>query len=296
MRAIAVNAENSRPPALASQAGRPYDPIMSLPATDLSLLDMARTLDLVAAEAGEIAMRWFRPGEKTSARTDYKQGGSPVTEADFAVDKYLAERLQALFPEAAWLSEETVDSDARLTRETVLVVDPIDGTRGFTEGDTRWSVSVALVRDGRPIAGAIASPAAGDRYFAAAGGGAWLNGQRLNLSSTARLAGGRLAGPQPSSTKVARALEMSVVPKIPSLAVRFAKVAEGAIEGALSSANSHDWDIAAADLILHEAGGLLAGLDGARPRYNKRDLKHGALAAAAATAHPELLAAFARAQ
>ena len=139
-------------------------------------------------------------------------------------------------------------------------------------------------------------PSAGDRFMASAGGGAWLNGQRLNLSSTARLAGGRLAGPQPSSTKVARALEMSVVPKIPSLAVRFAKVAEGAIEGALSSANSHDWDIAAADLILHEAGGLLAGLDGARPRYNKRDLKHGALAAAAATAHPELLAAFARAQ
>ena len=78
MRAIAANAENSRQPALASQAGRPYDPIMSLPAADLSLLDIARTLDLVAAEAGEIAMRWFRPGEKTSARTDYNQGGSPV--------------------------------------------------------------------------------------------------------------------------------------------------------------------------------------------------------------------------
>ncbi|MFO1168209.1 MAG: 3'(2'),5'-bisphosphate nucleotidase CysQ [Rhodoblastus sp.] len=262
----------------------------------LPLLDIARTLDLVAAEAGEIALRWFRPGERTSARTDYKDGGSPVTEADLAVDKYLAERLRPLFPEAAWLSEETADSDARLSAETVIVVDPIDGTRGFAAGDTRWSVSIALVRDGRPIAGAIAAPAAGDRYLAAEGGGAWRNGERLSLSSTARLAGGKLAGPQPSSAKVARALEMSLVPKIPSLAVRFAKVADGAIEGALSSANSHDWDIAAADLILHEAGGLLAGLDGARPRYNRRDLKHGALAAAAATAHPELLAAFARAQ
>ena len=172
----------------------------------LPLLDIARTLDLVAAEAGEIALRWFRPGERTSARTDYKDGGSPVTEADLAVDRYLAERLRPLFPEAAWLSEETADSDARLSAETVIVVDPIDGTRGFAEGDSRWSVSIALVRDGRPIAGAIAAPAAGDRYLAAEGGGAWRNGERLSLSSTARLAGGKLAGPQPSSAKVARAL------------------------------------------------------------------------------------------
>ena len=268
---------------------------MSLTSAELSFAEIARTLDAVAAEAGAIAMRWFRPGEKTSARTDYKHGGSPVTEADLAVDAFLAERLQPLFPDAAWLSEETADSDVRLSRETVIVVDPIDGTRGFTDGDTRWSVSIALVRDGRPVAGAIAAPAAGDRFMASAGGGAWRNGSRLAVSPST-LAGGRLAGPQPSTGKVARALEMNVVPRIPSLAVRFAQVAEGALEGALSSANSHDWDIAAADLILHEAGGLLAGLDGARPRYNRRDLKHGALAAAAATAHPELLAAFARAQ
>ncbi|HMN73130.1 MAG TPA: inositol monophosphatase family protein [Rhodoblastus sp.] len=269
---------------------------MSLPAADLSLVDIARTLDAVATEAGEIALRWFRPGEKTTAHTEYKHGGSPVTEADFAVDAFLAQRLQALFPEAAWLSEETVDSDARLTADTVLIVDPIDGTRGFASGDTRWSVSIALVRAGRPIAGAIAAPAAGERFHAALGGGAWRNGAQLRLGALARLAGGRLAGPQPSAGKVARALEMDLVPRIPSLAMRFAMVAQGALEGALSSKDSHDWDIAAADLILHEAGGLLAGLDGARPLYNRRDLKHGALAAAPAAAHPELLAAFARAQ
>ncbi len=268
---------------------------MSLTSAELSFAEIARTLDAVAAEAGAIAMRWFRPGEKTSARTDYKHGGSPVTEADLAVDAFLAERLQPLFPDAAWLSEETADSDVRLSRETVIVVDPIDGTRGFTDGDTRWSVSIALVRDGRPVAGAIAAPATGDRFMASAGGGAWRNGARLAVSSST-LAGGRLAGPQPSTGKVARALEMSVVPRIPSLAVRFAQVAEGTLEGALSSANSHDWDIAAADLILHEAGGLLAGLDGARPRYNRADLKHGPLAAASRATHPELLAAFARAQ
>ena len=92
---------------------------MSLPAADLSLADIARTLDAVAAEAGEIALRWFRPGEKTTAHTEYKHGGSPVTEADFAVDAFLAQRLQALFPGAAWLSEETADSGARHSADTV---------------------------------------------------------------------------------------------------------------------------------------------------------------------------------
>ena len=119
---------------------------MSLPTADLSLADAARTLDLVAAEAGELALRWFRLGGKTSARTEYKHGGSPVTEADLAVDAFLAERLRAHFPDAAWLSEETADSDERLARETVIVVDPIDGTRAFADGDARWSVSIALVQ------------------------------------------------------------------------------------------------------------------------------------------------------
>jgi len=290
------NAKNSGRLRLASPAASPYDPRMPLSIADPSLVDIARTLDAVAAEAGAIAMRWFRPGQETSAHTEYKHGGSPVTEADLAVDAFLAERLKPLFPDAAWLSEETADSDERLSRESVLIVDPIDGTRGFAAGDARWSVSIALVRKGRPVAGAIAAPAAGDRYLAAAGGGAWRNGAQLRLGPTARLAGGRLAGPQPSTGKVARALDMSVVPRIPSLAMRFAMVAQGALDAALSSKDSHDWDIAAADLILHEAGGLLAGLDGARPLYNRRDLKHGALAAASATAHPELLAAFVRAQ
>jgi len=269
---------------------------MSPTAAAASLVDIARLLDAVAAEAGEIALRWFRPGEKTTAHTQYKHGGSPVTEADLAVDAFLAERLKPLFPEAAWLSEETAASDTRLSSAQVLIVDPIDGTRGFAAGDTRWSVSIALVRDGRPVAGAIAAPAAGDRFHAALGGGAWRNGARLRLGAGARLAGGRLAGPQPSTGEVARALDMNVVPRIPSLAMRFAMVAQGALDAALSSKNSHDWDIAAADLLLHEAGGLLAGLDGARPVYNRRDLTHGALAAAPAAAHPDLLAAFARAQ
>ncbi|MDE2364373.1 MAG: 3'(2'),5'-bisphosphate nucleotidase CysQ [Hyphomicrobiales bacterium] len=254
---------------------------------------IAAALDAAAAEAGAIAMRWFRSGEKTTARTDFKNGGSPVTEADLAVDWFLAERLQALFPDAGWLSEETADTEARLSAESVFVIDPIDGTRGFAAGDPRWSVSIALVRGGRPVAGVVIAPALGERFVAALGHGARRNGVPLDLSSAGPLAGGRIAGPQPLAKK-AETLGMTHVPKIPSLALRFAHVAGGEIEAAVSSTNSHDWDIAAADLILHEAGGMLTGLDGRAPVYNRRDLKHGPLAAASAARHAELLAAVAR--
>ena len=257
---------------------------------------IADALDAAAAEAGAIAMRWFRLGEKTTARTQYKPGGSPVTEADLAVDAFLAERLLALFPEAAWLSEEGADPTARPDREAVLVVDPIDGTRGFANGDARWSVSVALVRGGRPVAGAVAAPALGERFVAALGCGARRNGKLLKLSANARLAGGRIAGPQPMTTKAAEIAGMKLVAKIPSLAVRFAQVASAEIDAAISSPNCHDWDIAAADLILHEAGGKLSGLDGRAPAYNRGDLTHGTLAAAPAATHADLLAAVARGQ
>lgn len=266
------------------------------PLADRSLDEIAAMLEAATAEAGELALRWFRPGAPTAARTDYKTGGSPVTEADLAVDAFLSERLRALFPDAGWLSEETADSGDRLSRDFVLVVDPIDGTRGFADGDGRWGVSVALVRAGRPIAGVIDAPAIGERYVATLGRGAFLNGAPIRLSTEGRLDGGRLAGPPQMGAKVARGLAMSLVPKIPSLAVRFAHVAASALDGALSSANSHDWDIAAADLILHEAGGKLTGLDGRAPVYNRRDLKHGTLAAAPAATHAELVAAVVQAQ
>src|SRR5436309_6799577 len=92
----------------------------------------------VAIEAGELAMPYFRHGERTRAGIETKHGGSPVTEADFLVDRFLKRTLEAAIPEAAWLSEETADTNARLSARRVLIVDPIDGTRAFMTGDPRW--------------------------------------------------------------------------------------------------------------------------------------------------------------
>src|ERR671910_31683 len=101
----------------------------------------------IAHEAGRIAGRYFQCGGKTTARIWSKHGGSPVTEADVAVDSFLKVELSAALPEAAWLSEETADDPARLDARRVWIVDPIDGTRAFLSGHPDWCVAIALLID-----------------------------------------------------------------------------------------------------------------------------------------------------
>ena len=107
-----------------------------------------------------LALGFFRHGAATSARIETKAGGSPVTEADLAVDALLKARLGEAFPEAGWLSEESADDPDRLSRRTLLIVDPIDGTRAFVGrrsamgGFGRAGGGRAACGGGRPCAGA----------------------------------------------------------------------------------------------------------------------------------------------
>ena len=246
---------------------------------------------------GEIAMRDFASGEKTGARIDYKDGGSPVTSADLAVDRFLRDRLGAEFPDAGWLSEETTDDATRVERSTLVIVDPIDGTRAFAAGDRRWAVSIAFAVEGRIVAGVVHAPALGETYAASLGRGATLNGAPIRASGRTALAGARIGGPRPLVAKLAGAARVEFLeePKIPSLAYRLARVASGSLDGALASANSHDWDIAGADILLNEAGAGLWDPEGRPLSYNRLETAHGPLAAAPLTLLPELASALRRA-
>jgi myo-inositol-1(or 4)-monophosphatase len=232
--------------------------------------------------AGEIAMRDFRIGEQTRALIEYKHGGSPVTEADLAVDKFLKARLSQQIPEAGWLSEESADDPARLAQSALFVVDPIDGTRAYVAGDPRWAVSIALVVDHRAIAGVIHAPALGETYAASVGGGATLNDEPIAASSRRDLNGARIAGPRPLIARIAASssVELLTEPRIPSLAYRLARVASGSLDGAFAAADSHDWDIAGADILLSEAGALLTDAAGRPLSYNRAAIRREALAAA----------------
>ncbi|TVR06717.1 MAG: 3'(2'),5'-bisphosphate nucleotidase CysQ [Salinarimonadaceae bacterium] len=257
-----------------------------------AISEIAAPLHEIAREAGGIANRYFRPGATTSARIWAKDGGSPVTEADVSVDAFLKIRLSQLAPDAAWLSEETADNPVRLDADLVWIVDPIDGTRAFLSGHPDWSVSIALLARGAPVLAVVYAPALETFYEARAGAGAFADGAGLAVSTRPTLREARVSGPQSMADALARSVgPVSRLPRIPSLALRIARVAAGDVDIGLVTRNARDWDIAAADLILREAGGVLSDDAGSPPVYNRPDPVHGELFAAAAVLHPGLIEA-----
>lgn len=243
---------------------------------------------LVAAvrEAGALALKSF--GGPLKSWT--KHGDSPVSEVDIAVDQLLHARLADPAADEGWLSEEGENDPARLTKRRVWVVDPIDGTRAYIGGRTDWSVSAALVEDGRPAVAAVFAPARAEFFVASQGEGATRNGAHIAATAGAGLDGARVGGPRTMlELMTARIPGLVPTPRIHSLALRLAHVAEGALDAGLSSANSHDWDLAAADLLVHEAGGMLTSLDGKPLTYNQPNPVHGVLVAAGRERHPALL-------
>ena len=249
-------------------------------------IEVRDALSVAVREAGQLALPKF--GAQFKSWT--KDKSSPVTEVDIAVDALLRERLAGLAPDCGWLSEETIDDSARTDLRRLWIVDPIDGTRAFIAGIPEWTIVAALVEDGRPIAAAVFQPAIDAMYTAARGAGAALNGKPIMASSGDRVDGTRAAGPKNYLNRISDiAGRLEFLPKIHSLALRLARVADGTVDVAFTSANSHDWDLAAADLLVHEAGGVLTNLDGEPLRYNRPDTVHDALMAAGRMRHATLV-------
>jgi myo-inositol-1(or 4)-monophosphatase len=236
---------------------------------DLALLAEA------AREAGGIAMRYFG----ASPEVWMKSGDSPVSEADLSVDRFLSDALLGARPDYGWLSEETAGAPRPSAKGPIFVVDPIDGTRAFLEGKPTWCVSIAVVAEGRPVAGVLACPAREEVYSARRGKGAALNGTELSVGAARRPL--RVAGPRPmvAGLPKSRFGAVEIQPYIPSLAYRIAMVASGAIDATFVKPNAHEWDLAAADLILEEAGGSVLDEKGDRLVYAGSRNRHGTLVA-----------------
>lgn len=258
-----------------------------MPATDLDLLIAA------ARAAGEVACRFTGP----EARVWDKPGGAgPVTEADLAVNEVLEEHLRGARPGYGWLSEESADGPERLSRARVFIIDPIDGTRSFIEGTRTWAHSLAVVEHGEVVAGVIYLPMRNMMYAAAKGQGATLNGVRLQVSDRAGLAGGSILAAKPGFD--ARHWRAGQPPDMargfrPSLAYRLALVAEGRFDAMLTLRATWEWDIAAGDVILQEAGAVTSDRAGGALRFNNPVPKLDGVLAANRAVQAELLAALA---
>ena len=214
----------------------------------------------IAGEAGRIAAD--RCGSEYR-RWD-KAPGHPVCDVDLEVDSFLNERLRALDPEAGWLSEETLDLSDRIERRRLWVIDPIDGTRDFLRQRTGWCVSVALVEDRVPVLGVLAAPQRGEIWTASRGEGSWRNGQRLQVSRRAELAGARVPADRvPESDR-----DLVAVARPNSIALRIAMVAAGEADLVATLRWGFEWDIAAAALIAEEAGATVSGALGQPLAFN----------------------------
>jgi myo-inositol-1(or 4)-monophosphatase len=245
--------------------------------------ELASSLDTVMREAGELA--------RATARGPFKRwtkghDNSPVSDGDIAVNNLLQARLSELAPEAGWLSEETEDLGG--TTPLTWIVDPIDGTRAYISGRADWSISVALVEHGRSQLAAIYAPVTDEMFIAIRTKGATLNGAGIKANRGEALAGAKFAGPKRYLDRLGGS-KILAQPKVYSLALRLTRVAHGGLDAAFASPGSHHWDLAAADLLVHEAGGIMTDFAGTPLSYHRPDVVHGALIAAGPARHATLI-------
>ncbi|MEQ8299940.1 MAG: inositol monophosphatase family protein [Hyphomonas sp.] len=262
-----------------------------MPAAERTLVEDLVTLRSLAIEAGQLALSYTLEGQ--SARAWEKTGGSPVTEADMAVNQLCDLRLTSSRPEYGWLSEETLDDPAARQKDRCWVVDPIDGTRAYMRGDPNWCVGLAIVEEGQAVAGVLYAPALGQLYEARIGGGAYLNGRLIQVSECGTEAGCRLIAaeemlnhkgwPEPwPAVTVPR-------PKPNSTLLRMAFVASGAWDATLVLSHKSDWDLAAGTILVNEAGGVATTHTGEPLHFNRTIPAQRSIIASGKRLHPLLV-------
>lgn len=249
------------------------------PRADLALIEEA------VRDAGAIARIFY----KGSYRKWSKDKGQPVTECDLAVDAFLAKRLRQARPDYGWLSEETEDDPECRRAERVFVVDPIDGTVALLKGRPYFTISVAIVAHGRPFVGAVYNPITGECFTARTQAGARLNGKPIHVSARDEIEGCRMLGPKTTFEHHAWAWPPMHIETRNSVAYRLALVACGSFDATLALSAKHDWDLAAGDLIVQEAGGRATTHTGAGFMYNRAETVQPSLAAAGPRLHEKLV-------
>jgi myo-inositol-1(or 4)-monophosphatase len=250
----------------------------------------------ITRAAGAVIMGFYDDADSFQVAQKGEHPNNPVTDADFASDRLLRERLSALLPEAGWLSEETADTPERLEKSRVWVVDPLDGTREFVMGIPEFTVSVALVEDGMPRLGVIFNPVTDEVYAAARGAGATYNGDPVRVTERTSLRGAAVD----ASRSERRRGEFEPfeallnVRTMGSIAYKLARVAGGQCDATWSRGPKNEWDICAGVLLVEEAGGRCVDLENRRLPFNQPRPKVGSIVADNGRLHDEIMSLLAQ--
>lgn len=252
-------------------------------ADDLSLLVEA------AREAGAILRGYFDRGSKAWEKPD---AAGPVTEADMAANGALHARLLGARPGYGWLSEEGPDDPSRLLARRSFLVDPLDGTRAFIEGDHSWAIALAVIDAGQVSAGVVYLPMRDILYAAGRGQGATRDGAPLSVRRRDALDGATVLSSRTNFE--AWHWRDARVPQVrrhfrSSLAYRLSLVAEGRYDAMIRLRPAHEWDVAAGSLLVEEAGGVITDRKGKPLSFNQPDPVFNGVITAAPALHEEVL-------
>jgi myo-inositol-1(or 4)-monophosphatase len=222
-----------------------------------------------ALDAARLVFDRFTPG---AVATEYKAGHDPVTEADRALDKVLRENL--LRDGEGWLSEETADNSARLDKERVWIVDPLDGTREFVLGLPEFCVSIGFAENGKPVAGGIYNPATQETFLGAIDAGVLYNGKAARPSQRTALDGALVLA---SRSEVKRGEWKQFengplkVQAMGSVAYKLALVSAGLADITFTLTPKNEWDVVAGAALVESAGGFVSTLERTSLIANRRD-------------------------
>jgi 3'(2'),5'-bisphosphate nucleotidase len=242
--------------------------------------ELAVEFGKIACEAGRAIMAI--PAEGLGA--ERKADGTPVSRADIEAERLIRARLAETLPGVALIAEESFTAGRSPVPERFLLVDPLDGTREFLSGLKDFTVNIALIESGRPVAGAICAPALGELYLGGASAyrarpgpdGVFPGADRLTAIKASAVPDTGLRAvvsrshPDAATERFLR--ERGVTSRRPAgSSLKFCFVACGEADVYPRLAPTMEWDTAAGHAILRAAGGCVVGLDGSPLRYGKSD-------------------------
>lgn len=233
----------------------------------MSALARERDVAVEAARAAGALIRRYYEGTVENLRTE----DNPLTLADRDANNCIHELITKAFPGDGWLSEETADSQERLERPRAWIVDPLDGTKEFTQHIPEFCVCIALVEQGRPIVGVEYNPAADRLYVAVKGQGTTVNGAPARVSTQADVSRAEVLASRSEDKRgewdVFKPLCKVVLTG--SVAFKLAEMATGAGDATFTLTPKNEWDICAGSILVEEAGGKVTGLDGKPLVFNQ---------------------------
>ena len=257
----------------------------------------------LAREAGAAILALYK-GPLNIEQKSYADDYEPVTEADRAANEFIVKRLATEFPNDGVLAEESLDNDRRLSKSRVWMVDPLDGTTGFIQGNGDFAVQIGLVENGQCVVGVVYQPAVDVLYRAVRGGGSWIERPQSDVQqafvsdrqdfSTMRLAASR-SHRSPRMNTVVNHLGFKDEIRRGSVGIKIGLLIERQCDVYIHlSPRTKQWDTCAPQLILTEAGGKLTDLFGQSLHYNVPDVQNrNGLVASNGASHDKIVSSLA---